>query len=149
MVRYTTNKGGNIFVCPTRLPLYDSTIADDAKTVVRVCAELAHKAYLDDYTSYKADKRGAAKFLQDAMEEVWYNKLKDTDTFYAKLTALDIIAFLNANSRGLQAVDMISLQTNMHAYYVQADGIPSISTCQKMPRRRQSGWACPLPTLSL
>ncbi len=39
------------------------------------------------------------------------------------MTALEIIAFLNANSGGLQAVDMISLQTNMHAYYVHKDSI--------------------------
>ncbi len=38
--------------------------------------------------------------------------------------ALDIISFLDANSRGLHAIDMISLCTNMHQYYVQADGIP-------------------------
>jgi hypothetical protein len=34
------------------------------------------------------------------MEDVWYNDLKDADTFYTKMTALDIIAFLNANSWG-------------------------------------------------
>ncbi len=40
------------------------------------------------------------------------------------MTALEIIAFLDANSGGLHAVDMISLRTNMHQYYVQLDGIP-------------------------
>ena len=40
------------------------------------------------------------------------------------MTALEIIAFLDANSEGLHAVDMISLRTNMHQYYVQLDGIP-------------------------
>ncbi len=38
--------------------------------------------------------------------------------------ALEIIAFLDANSRGLHAINMISLCTNMHQYYVQADSIP-------------------------
>jgi hypothetical protein len=38
--------------------------------------------------------------------------------------AREIIAFLNANSRGLHAINMISLHTNMHNYYTQADGIP-------------------------
>jgi hypothetical protein len=37
---------------------------------------------------------------------------------------LEIISFLDANSGGLHAIDMISLCTNMHQYYVQADGIP-------------------------
>ena len=43
---------------------------------------------------------------------------------FTKVTALKIISFLNAKSRGLHAIDMISLHTNMHQYYVQADGIP-------------------------
>ena len=40
------------------------------------------------------------------------------------MTALEIISFLDANSGGLHAIDMISLCTSMHEYYVQADGIP-------------------------
>ena len=44
--------------------------------------------------------------------------------FYTKVMALNIIALLNANNRGLDAVDMIALHTNMTQYYVQADGIP-------------------------
>jgi hypothetical protein len=37
--------------------------------------------------------------------------------------AREIIAFLDANSGGLHAIDMISLRTNMHNCYTQADGI--------------------------
>jgi hypothetical protein len=70
-VRYTANHGGNAFVCPPCLPLYDGTIMDNATTVVRVCAKSAHKARLGDYASQEAAKHGAAKFLCNAMEEVW------------------------------------------------------------------------------
>ncbi len=34
------------------------------------------------------------------------------------------MTFLDVNSGGLHAIDMISLRTNMHQYYLQADGIP-------------------------
>ncbi len=40
------------------------------------------------------------------------------------MSALEIISFLDANSGGLHAIDMIFLCTNMHQYYIQADGIP-------------------------
>jgi hypothetical protein len=123
-VRYAADHGGNAFKRPIRLPLYDSSIADDATTVVRVCVEAAHKARLDDYASFEAAERGAAKFLHKAVDEVWYNDLKDADTFYTKVSALEIISFLDANSGGLHAIDMISLRTNMQQYYMQADGIP-------------------------
>ena len=55
------------------------------------------------------------------------------------MTALEIISFLDANSGGLHAIDMISLRTNMHQYYVQADGIPQyiimLEDAQKKAKR--------------
>ena len=138
-VRYAADHGGNAFTRPTRLPLYDTTIPDDATTVVRVRSEAAHKARLDDYASYEAAERGAAKFLRDVVDEVWYNDLKDADAFYTKVTALEIIAYLDANSGGLHAIDMIALRTSMHQYYVQADGIPQyiimLEDAQKKAKR--------------
>jgi len=98
-VRYAADHGGNAFRRPIRLPLYNGSIEDNATTVVRVHAEAAHKARLDDYASFKAAERGAAKFLWEIVNEVWYNDLKDADTFYTKVTALEIISFLDAAVR--------------------------------------------------
>ena len=47
-VRYAADHGGHAFKRPVRLPLYNGSIADDATTVIRVRAEAAHKAHLDD-----------------------------------------------------------------------------------------------------
>ena len=58
--RYTTNHGGNALERPDRLPLYDSSIADDATTVVRIHAESAHKSRLNDYAWFEVAERGAA-----------------------------------------------------------------------------------------
>ncbi len=69
-------------------------------------------------------ERGVAKFLQDVVDKIWYNDLKDADLFYTKVTAIGIVALLDANSRGLHAVDMITFCTNMIQYYVQAESIP-------------------------
>ena len=122
--KYAAAHGGHSFVRPVRLPLYDLTIPDDAPTVVRVRSEAAHKSKLEDYANYEAAERGCAKFLRDVVDEVWYNDLKDAETFYTQVTALEIMTFLDLNSGGLHAVDMLSLRTNMHQYYTQADGIP-------------------------
>jgi hypothetical protein len=122
--RYAANHGGATFVRPLHLPLYDATIADNATTVVRVPRESAHQAKLNDCASFEAAKHGAAQFLCEVVDEVWYNNLKDANTFYTKVTAREIIAFLDANSRGLHTINMISLRTNMHNYYTQVNGIP-------------------------
>jgi hypothetical protein len=136
--RYATDHGA-IFVRPICLPLYDGSIANNATTVVRVHAESAHKACLNDFAGYEAAERGAAKFLRNAVNEVWYNDLKDANTFYTKVSALEIMTFLDINSGGLHTIDMISLCTNMHQYYVQADGIPQhivmLEDAQKKAKR--------------
>ncbi len=73
------------------------------------------------------------------MDETWYADLKDTDTFYTKVLAIKIMAFLDANSGGLHAVDMLTLRINMHGYYAQADGIPQyiimLEEAQKKAKR--------------
>jgi hypothetical protein len=139
--RYTANHGGATFVRPLRLPLYDATIADYTTTVICIHAESAHQAKLDDYASFKAAKHSAAKFLCKVVDEVWYNNLKDANTFYTKVTACEIIAFIDANSGGLHAIDMITLHTNMHNYYTQADGIPQyINMLEDVQKKGDAGW---------
>jgi hypothetical protein len=111
--KYEADHGNKKFLRPQRLPLYDDTIADDATTVIRVRSEAAHKSRLDDYASYEAAECGVAKFLRNVFDEIWYNNLEDADLFYTKVTAIDIMALLDANSGGLHAVNMITLHTNM------------------------------------
>jgi hypothetical protein len=137
------------FVRPIHLPAYNGSIANNATMVVCVCVKSAHKARLNEYTSYKAAKRGAAKFLLKTVDEVWYNDLKDANIFYTKVLALEIMTFLDANSGGLHAIDMISLHTNMHQYYVQVDDIPQYIIMLEDAQKKASERACPLPSSSL
>ena len=145
--KYNANHGASKFIRPSCLPLYNRNIANDTTTIICVCAESALESRLDNYASYKAAKRGIAKLLQDVVDEIWYNNLKDFKTFYTKVTALEIMAHLDANSRGLHAINMISLRSNMSQYYVQVDGIPQFIVMMEDAQKRQSGLACPLPML--
>jgi hypothetical protein len=120
-VRYAAEHGGNSFKRPIRLPLYDTSIKDDATTVIRVRAEAAHKARLDNYVSFEVAERGAAKFLRKVVDEVWYNDLKDADTFYTKVTAFEIISFLDANSGGAPR-HRHDLPPHQHAPVLRASG---------------------------
>jgi hypothetical protein len=147
--RYAANHGNATFIRPLCLPLYNTTIADDATTVIRVCAESAHQAKLDNYASFEAAKHGAAKILHKVVGEVWYNNLKDADTFYTKVTAREIIAFLDANSGGLHAIDMISLCTNMHNYYTQPDGIPQYINVLEDAQKKATRAGMPIANVEL
>ncbi len=78
--RYAANHGGATFVRPLHLPLYDGTIADNATTVVCIRVESAHQAKLNNYASFEAAERSAAKFLCKVVDEVWYNDLPTPST---------------------------------------------------------------------
>jgi hypothetical protein len=147
--KYATNHGGATFRHPTCLPLYDSSIANNATTIVCVRAESAHKSRLDDYLSYKVAERGVAKFLREAVKEVWYNNLKDAKTFYTKVMALDIMSLLNANRGGLHAIDMIGLRTNMHQYYSQANGIPQFVNMMEDAQKKAERAGMPIADVKL
>jgi hypothetical protein len=86
---------------------------------------------------------GVAMFLCDVVDKIWYNDLKDADTDYTKVTTLDIGSLLDANSRGLHAIDMITLHTNMMQYYVQADGISQFIVMMEDVQKKVTRLACP------
>jgi hypothetical protein len=66
--KYEADHGCVKFVRPSRLPLYDKNIANNATTVICVHAKAAHKSRLEDYTSYKAAEHGIAKFLCNVVD---------------------------------------------------------------------------------
>ncbi len=110
---------------------------------------MAHKSRIDDYASYEAAKRGVAKFLRNVVDEIWYNDLKDAKTLYTKVTAIEIMALLDANSGGLHAIDMISLRTKMTQYYVQADGIPQFIVMMEDAQKKAKRAGMPIADVEL
>ena len=118
-------------------------------TVVQVCVEAAHHAHLNDFASYEAAKYGASKFLRDTVDKVWYAGLNNEDTFYTKVLALDIMAFLNANSRGLYAVDILTLRTIVHGYYAQADNIPQYIIMLEEAQKKAKWAGMPIANIEL
>ena len=83
------------------------------------------------------------------IEDTWYNNLKDDDTFYTKVTALDIINHLDANSGRLHALDMIALQKKIMQYYGQADGIPQYIIMLKDAQKKAKRAGMPIADIEL
>jgi len=119
-----TNDWGEAFPIPDRPASYDPAIAADATPVIRARMEAAHTLRLQDYASHEAAERGAAKFIRDAVDELWYKDLKHHRSFYNSVTAKQLIEHLDANCGGLHPVDLINLPTEMMSFYATAEGIP-------------------------
>jgi hypothetical protein len=147
--KYKANHGNSKFVRPSRLPLYDRNITNNTTTIVRVCTKAAHKSHLNNFASYKAAERGVAKFLRGVIDKIWYNNLKVAKTFYTKVTALEIMAQLDANSGGLHAIDMISLRLSMTHYYIQADDIPQFIVMMEDAQKKAKQAGMPIADVEL
>jgi hypothetical protein len=133
--RYAADHGGATFVVPSACP---STMAALPTMPPRSFASARNWPIKPALTTTPVTRR-PSKGPPNSFTRPSYNNLKNADTFYTKVMTLEIISFLDANSGGLHAIDMISLCTNMHQYYVQADGIPQyiimLEDAQKKTKR--------------
>ncbi len=87
--------------------------------------------------------------LYNVVDEILCNNLKNTDTFYTKVTAINIMALLNTNSGGLHAVDMIMLHTDMMQYYIQADGITQFFVMMEDAQKKAKQAGMPITHVEL
>jgi hypothetical protein len=114
---------GAAFPVPARPPTYP-VIANDATPVVRARAEAEHAVLVRDYALFEAAERATAKFIRDAVDELWYRDLRHQRSFYTNVTAQQLIEHLDANCGGLHPSELVNLPTKMMTYYDKADGIP-------------------------
>ena len=59
------------------------------------------------------------------------------------------MAFLDTNSGGLHAVDMITLRTNMIQYYVQVEGIPQFIIMMEDAQKKAKQAGMPIANVEL
>jgi len=88
---------GQAFVSLPRPTAYDLTIQDNATPVVRNRMEATHTLLLQDYYSYVAAEKGAAKFIRDSVDETYYKDLEHATTFYNSVTAETLLNHLQTN----------------------------------------------------
>ena len=86
------NKGP--FVVPEVVTVYDIAIdVMTAKTLVKR-AELAHEAKQSNRAIYDAADTSCVHFIMSVVDKTWYKELKDPDTFYMNVTALQLLDHL-------------------------------------------------------
>jgi len=123
------------FPTPARPPAYPA-IPNDATAVVRARSEAEHAITVKDFASYEAAERAVAKFIREAVDEVWYRDLRHATTYYTNVTAKQLIDHLMTNCGGLHPSELISLPTEMIGYYSEAEGIPEYINMMEDAQRK-------------
>ena len=117
------NRWGAPFPIPARPPAYPA-IPNDATAVVRARSEAEHAILVRDFAAFEAAERAVAKFVRDAVDEIWYRDLHHARSYYTNVTAKQLMDHLDANCGGLHPSELVSLPTEMMGYYANAEGIP-------------------------
>ena len=87
------------FPIPHR-PLVYPAIPDDVTAIVRARSEPEHALLIADFASYEAAEHACAKFIRDAVDEVWYRDLCQPCSYYTTVTAKQLLDHLDANCGG-------------------------------------------------
>ncbi len=126
---------GTAFPPPPRPPAYP--IIDDAATaVVRARREAEHAILVRDFASYEAAERATAKFIREAVDEIWYRDLRHDRSFYTHVTAKQLLSHLDDNCGGLHPSELVNLPTDMLGFYATADGIPEYINMLETAQRK-------------
>ncbi len=120
---YKTTYGAP-FPVPTKPGAYDTSIPDDAKSVIRARAEAIHKARIQDYHIYDAALRATHKFILNVIDDTYVRTLKHATTYYTKVHPRTILKHLRTTCGGLHPIDAVSLINDMNNYFDSANGIP-------------------------
>lgn len=105
--------------CPLAYP----AVPNDATAVVQACSKAEHIILVRDFTSYKAAECAIAKFIHDAVDEIWYRNLGHARSYYTNVMAKQLMDHLNTNCGGLHPSELVSLPNKMMRYHTKAEGI--------------------------
>ena len=72
----------------------------------------------------------------DVVDETWYKELEDPDTFYAKVTALELLYHLTEFCSGLHTVDAVDIPQVMKTLFSDSEGIPQFINAMEAAQRK-------------
>ena len=109
---------------PQKSAIYDASITDNEKALVRSRKEATHKSWIRNFTTYKSAEQETGKFILGVVEDMWVRELKQANMYYTLVPAGQLLAHLKATCGVIYYVDFLTLQSKMHRYHLDSEGIP-------------------------
>ena len=105
---------------------------DKGTTRTEVCrAEGKHEVKRNDRALYKTADTSCKNFIMEVIDETWYKEIKEPDTFYTNVTALNLLDHLTELCSGLHTVYAVDIPQVMKTLFSDAKGIPQLKTQRK------------------
>eukprot|EP00804_Cyclotella_cryptica_P018733 CCRYP_007225-RA/>CCRYP_007225-RA protein AED:0.88 eAED:0.42 QI:0/-1/0/1/-1/1/1/0/215 len=118
--------------CPPAYPIID----DVATAVVRACQEAKPTILVRDFASYEVAECVTAKFIYEAIDEIWYHDLLHNRSFYTHVKAKQLLSHLDDNCGGRHPSKLVNLPINTLGFYATADGIPEYINMLEAAQRK-------------
>ena len=124
MSRYVEVFGVVQFVVPPVIPMYDETIPDNATITVVKRREMTHEGQRLDRALYEAGEKSSLAFIMKVVNRTWYATLEPLDTFFANVTALQLLEHLKDLCTVLYGIDAVEYPMAMKSFWKEAEGVP-------------------------
>ena len=82
------------YAIPPVIPLYGDNIDKDATSLEINRAKGKHEARRNNRQLYETADNACRSFIMTVVDETWYKELEDPDTFYTKVTAINLLKHL-------------------------------------------------------
>ena len=75
-------------------------------------------------------------FIMEVVDETWYKAFEEPDTFYTKVTALNLLDHLTEFCAGLHTVDAVGIPQSMKSLYKYSEGVPQFINVMEAAQRK-------------
>ena len=102
----------------------DPIIKDDATD--GLCKKMYHEwtAWLATQSLIRSCKIGCRSFILKVVEDTWFQRLCDPDSFYTCVAPKDLFNLLSTYSGGLERVNVIAMFATMHLWWAEDPPVP-------------------------
>ena len=112
------------YLIPPIIALYDDTIDKEATRTEVHRSEVKQEAKQNDRQLYETADNACKNFIMEVVDETWYKDLKDPNTFYTNVTAINLLHHLTELCSVLHTVDAVEIPQAMKNLFSDTEGIP-------------------------
>ena len=87
-------------------------------------SEVTNKSKRNNRALCDTSNMSCANFIMSIVKDKWFKELEDLDTFYTKVTTIQLLDHLKEHCSWLCAVDAVKILQIMQSFYKEAEGIP-------------------------
>ena len=103
---------------------YDPIIEDYATDRLQQKMEQEWTNQLAIQSIIRACEMGCCSFILKVVEDTWVRRLQYSDSFYTRVSPMDLLDLLDKHSGGIERADFVAMFDTMHIWWAEDPSVP-------------------------